>query len=107
MSALGTEFKYGIKVQLQDGKHLKDCDFEVTTYVHSNKAVTFSKSDTTHIKPIDDDTYKVIIDSDSALTIGRGRIMAKIVIHVPDDPDYSDGRRTEIYSDLYTGWTIA
>lgn len=101
MSALGTEYKYGIKLPPIDGIHLSEMDFEVTTYVYSNKSVTFKKSDEKHIKMINEDSYKVIVDSESAIKIGKGKVLAKLTIHIPD-LDFEDGFRTEIYDDLCT-----
>jgi hypothetical protein len=105
MSALGTEFKYGIRIQEIDGYKLKDYDFDVTTYVYTNKSVTYKKGDTKHIKPIDDDSYMVIVPLDDAMKIGGGKVMAKVTCHIPD-ADFQDGYRTEVYDKLWTGLTI-
>jgi hypothetical protein len=105
MSALGTEFKYGIKMTPIDGIHLEDCDFEVTTYVYSNRQVTYKKGDAKHVQRIDEDSYKIIVYAEDAMKIGRGYVMAKITIHIPDN-DYEDGFRTEVYNNLCTGETI-
>lgn len=105
MSALGTEFKYGIRIQEIDGYKLKDYDFDVTTYVYTNKSVTYKKIDTKHIKPLDDDSYMVIVPLDDAMKIGRGMVMAKVTCHIPD-ADFQDGYRTEVYDKLCTGLTI-
>lgn len=45
MSALGAEFKVNVHVEPIDGFHMADYDFECQLYVHTNKAVTFSKGD--------------------------------------------------------------
>lgn len=78
-------------------------DFEVTTYVYPNKTVVFKKSDTDFVKPVDNDTYLVVIDSDNAQKVGRGKVLAKLTIHIPDG-DFKDGFRTEIYDKIDTGW---
>lgn len=105
MAAYGSEYKYAVNVVLPSGDELEHCDFEITTYTNASKGVTFKKTDSVHIKNVDANTYKVIIDKDSALKIGRGKVMARIVIHIPDD-DYPDLCRTEVYDEMYTGWTI-
>lgn len=105
MSALGTEFKYGIRIQEIDGYRLEDYDFEVTTYVYTNKSVTYRKNDINHIKPLDTDSYKIIVPSEDAMKIGRGVVMAKVTCHIPD-ADFQDGYRTEVYDKLCTGVTI-
>lgn len=105
MSALGTEFKYGIRVGPVSGLHLQDYDFEVTTYVNPIRSVTFRKSDTEHVKPIDADSYSVIVDKVNAVKVGRGTVLAQVVVHIPDG-DFPDGVRTEVYKDLCTGVTI-
>lgn len=105
MSALGTEFKYGVRMTPIDGIHLENCDFEVTSYVYTNKAVTYRKGDVKHIKRINEDSYKIIVDSEDSVKIGRGKVLAKISISMPDG-DFEDGFRTEIYDKIWTGKTI-
>jgi hypothetical protein len=105
MSALGTEFKYGVRMTPIDNIHLEDCDFEVTSYVYTNKAVTYRKGDVKHIKRINEDSYKIIVDSEDSVKIGRGKVLAKISISIPDS-DLEDGFRTEIYDEIWTGKTI-
>lgn len=105
MSALGTEFKYGVRMPPIGDIHLEMCDFEVETYVYTNKSVKFSKGDTKHIHKIDKDSYMVIVDKESALKIGRGVILAKLIVHIPDN-DFEDGFRTEVYDKLQTSWII-
>jgi hypothetical protein len=43
---------------------------------------------------VDDDNYKLILETADALRIGRGRINAEITAYIPDN-DFSDGLRTE------------
>lgn len=105
MAACGSEFKYGIKIKPINGVHLEDCDFEVSTYVNPNRSVVFKKKDEVHIKKIDADTYKVVVDTYNSLKIGCGTVLAQLKIHIPDG-DYQDGFRTEIYKDLCTGHTL-
>lgn len=105
MSALGTEFKFGIRVTPIDEMHFDTFDFEVTAYVFENKSVTFKKSDRVHIQKIDQDSYKVVVDAENAMKIGRGRVMAKVEVYIPD-ADFEDGFRTEVYDKLWTGVTI-
>ena len=105
MSALGTEFKFGVRVSQIDGVHLEDCDFEVSVYVYTNKSVLYKKSDDKHVKKMDEDSYKIIVTSDDALKIGRGRVLATLTIHIPDG-DFEDGYRTEVYDKLDTQWVI-
>lgn len=104
MSAI-SEYKYSIGFPPIDGIHLEDCDFEVKTYVYANKFVTFKKGDETHIKKIDADHYKVIVDKENSLKIGRGKVLAELTVHIPDG-DFQDGYRTEVVRDMYTGWTV-
>lgn len=105
MLALGSEFKYGVTFPPIGDVHLENCEFEVQTYVQTNKYVTFKKSDEKHIQKIDADTYMVIIDKENALKIGRGAILSKLIVHIPDS-DFEDGIRTEIYENCSTGWLI-
>lgn len=105
MSALGTEFKYGVRMAPINGIHMEDCDFEVTSYVYTNKAVTYSKGDAKHIQRINEDSYRIIVDSEDSVKIGRGKVLAKILISIPDS-DFEDGFRTEIYDKIWTGKTI-
>ena len=88
-----------------DGIHLEDCEFEITAYVYTNKAVTYRKGDAKNLQQIDEDSYKVIVYSDDSVKIGKGKVLARLVIHIPD-MDYEDGFRTEIYDGLWTGITI-
>lgn len=105
MNALGTEFKYGLRMGPIGDVHLEDCDFEVETYVSANRRVVYRKGDVRHVQRIDADSYKVIVYAEDAMTIGRGNVLAKVTIHIPDS-DYDDGFRTEIYKSLCTGVTI-
>lgn len=105
MGALGTEFKYGIRMKPIDGIHLENCDFEITTYVFANRSVTYRKDDAIHVKKIDEDSYKIVVYAEDSIKIGKGKVMAKITIRIPDS-DYEDGLRTEIYDRLCTGETI-
>ena len=105
MLALGSEYKYGVTFPPIGGLHLENCDFEVETYVYTNRSVTFKKNDTKHIQKMDADRYMVIVDKESALKVGRGVVLAKLTVHIPDD-DFDDGVRTEIYDKLKTEHTI-
>lgn len=105
MIALGSEYKYGITFPAIGNIHLDDCDFEVETYVYTNRSVTFKKGDEKHIQRMDADRYMVVVDKENALKIGRGVIMAKLTVHIPDG-DFEDGFRTEVYDKLCAGWTI-
>lgn len=50
MGALGTEFKYGIRMKPIGDIHLENCDFEITSYVFANRSVTYRKGDAIHVK---------------------------------------------------------
>lgn len=104
MSALVKEFKYGVIMTPLDDIHLDDCDFDIETYVYTNKSVTYHKGDENHLKPIDKDSYKVIVNSEDSVKIGKGRVMTKVTVKIPD-ADFEDGYRTEICN-LWTGITI-
>ena len=103
MLSFGSEHEYEIRISPIMGIPLKDLDFEVSTYVYSNRAVTFKKTDTEHIKPVDNDTYMVVIDTENALKIGRGKEFAKITLHIPNN-HFKDGIQTVILKELETGW---
>jgi hypothetical protein len=105
MSALGTEFKYGLRLTPIDDVHLEDCDFEVETYVNANRRVMYRKGDVKHVQRIDADSYKIIVYAEDSRKIGSGKVMARVTIRIPDS-DYDDGFRTEIYNDICTGRTI-
>lgn len=105
MISFGSEYKYSVSIPPIGGTPLSALDFEVTTYVYTNKAVTYKKSDTEHVKKLNNDTYIIVIDTENALKVGRGNVLAKLTIHIPDG-DFKDGYRTEIYDGLDTGWKI-
>lgn len=105
MSALGTEFKFMFTVEPRHGIQLSGCDFECTVYTYKNRTVTFQKSDEVHVKKLTDDSYKVVVDKENALRIGRGVVKMMLTIHIPDS-DYQDGFRTEVYDDICTGVTV-
>lgn len=105
MSAFGSEFKYGLRMTPIDDIHLDNCEFEVETYVFANRKVVYKKGDVKHIQRIDDDSYKIVVDAEDAVKLGKGRVMARVTIRIPDS-DYEDGFRTEIYDRLCTGETI-
>lgn len=102
---LGTEIKYGIRIPPIDGIPMSSFDFEVETYVYQNRKVTYKKSDTQNVMPLDDDSYKIIVPKEDMLKIGRGVLLAKVTCHIPDN-DFPDGLRTEVYDKLHTGWVI-
>ena len=91
MSALGTEFKFNVHLDPMDGLHMSNYDFEVALYVYTNRKVIIPKS---RMTKVDDDNYKLILETADALRIGRGRINAEITAYIPDN-DFSDGLRTE------------
>jgi hypothetical protein len=105
MSALGTEYKYGIRMSPIGDIHLEECEFEVKTYIFSNKGVIFKKGDERHIKKIDADSYAVVVDKENALKIGKGVVVAEVTLHIPD-ADFDDGFRTEVIDGICTGIVI-
>lgn len=105
MGALGT-FKYGLRMEPIGDIHLEDCDFDITSYVFTNRSVTYRKGDSTHLKKIDEDSYKIIVTEEDAMKIGKGKVMAKVTIRIPDS-DYEDGFRTEVYDRIWTKIIVA
>lgn len=90
-SVLGTELKLNVHLEPIDGMHMSNYDFECSFYTYRVKRVIIPKE---KMKKVDDDNYIAVIDSESALRIGRGQIEAEITAHIPDT-DFPDGVRTE------------
>lgn len=101
MSALGTEFKYGLRIEPIGDLHFDLFDFEVETYVFENKSIIYKKNDGIHIQKIDQDSFKVIVDEADAIRIGRGKVLAKVKVYIPDG-DFIGGIRTEVYDKIWT-----
>lgn len=104
MSALGTEFKINVNAEPIEGFHMSDYDFECILYVYTNRSVTFRKGDST-VKKTDDDNYRVIVNSEDCIKLGRGEVKLRFIAHIPD-ADFKDGYRTEIVDGICTGETI-
>lgn len=89
----GSERKFILKMEPIDGVHLGECRLRVEAFVYANKAIEL---DSSCLKKVDEDTYKIIIRSEDAEALGRVDFKFRVHIGIPD-ADFPDNYRDQIY----------
>ena len=89
---VGSDAKIEFTADLPDGLLLKDIDWElkVINVSAKNKAIDYSKTEC--IMQQDGASYVALVDTD---TLGVGRVMLRLTVHIPDT-DYQSGTRKEV-----------
>lgn len=82
---------YIIETNIDNAKGLdiRDIDFTLSFFVHTNRRVTFRKSDLVHIEMEDGDKYYAFLDTRK---VGSGELMCDITIKDPE-PRWTGGAR--------------
>lgn len=89
----GSERKFILRMEPVDGVHLADCRLRVEAFVYANKVVEL---DSSCLKKVDEDTYKIIIRSEDAKALGQVDFKFRVHIGIPD-ADFPDNYRDQIY----------
>ena len=86
---LESEIKLNISIDPIGTTTMDDYDFSVEAFTSEVRVVTFSKQ---QMHRVDSNNYIVIVDT---TLVGPGRLMVRVIAHVPDT-DMDAGTRREI-----------
>ena len=85
----GSEIKLNISIETIGNTTMDDYDFSVEAFTSEVRVVTLSKQ---QMHRVDSNNYIVIVDT---TLVGPGRLMVRVIAHVPDT-DMDAGTRREI-----------